>query len=77
MVVVRRVEIEKDSVTNLSIESDQVFINLPACVVFGIMLEWLVDLQGTRQSQLWFGKTQNVPRSSDCDSPAVYLVKET
>ena len=77
MVVVRRVEIEKDSVTNLSIESDQMFINLPACVVFGIMLERLVDLQGTRQSQLSFGKTQNVPRSSDCDSLAVYLAKET
>ena len=77
MVVVEKVEIEKDSVTNLSIESDQMFINLPACVVFGIMLERLVDLQGTRQSQLLFGKTQNVPRSSDCDSLAVYLVKET
>ena len=63
MVVVRKVEIEKDSVTNLSIESDQMFINLPACVVFGIMLERLVDLQGTRQSQLSFGKTQNVTRS--------------
>ena len=77
MVVVEKVEIEKDSVTNLSIESDQMFINLPACVVFGIMLERLVDLQGTRQSQLLFVKTQNMPRSSDCDSLAVYLVKET
>ena len=77
MVVVEKVEIEKDSVTNLSIESDQMFINLPACVVFGIMLERLVDLQGTRQSQLWFVKTQNMPRSSDCDSLAVYLGKET
>ena len=65
MVVVEKVEIEKDSVTNLTIESDQMFINLPACVVFGIMLERLVDLQGTRQSQLSFGKTQNVTRCSD------------